>query len=130
MIPIVLGILFCIAVFIGVKLFFSEDHSSIVDEAFRDAPKTTVDSQKVNYVQRPKRSAHPTSIDQIDNLYDLLKYVEEHGELKAVSRLRVRVLPHTLKEKIYLANVKPETQCSPELLRVVISEAKIVLHSS
>ncbi len=52
-------------------------------------------------------------------LYDILEWVKSNGEVKAMDRLRVKVLPVTMKEGLVLTDVTYDTTCSPETLRVI-----------
>jgi hypothetical protein len=52
-------------------------------------------------------------------LYQILEWSKEHGEVKSVDRIRVKVLTLTIKEKLYLGQVGPDTECSPELLAAI-----------
>lgn len=49
-------------------------------------------------------------------LYDIVKWTETTGEVKALDRLRVMVLPDLLAEGLMLAEIDADTSCSPELL--------------
>lgn len=62
-----------------------------------------------------------------NSLFDVLQWAQKQGEVKAVDRIRVMVLPVTLKEKIQLANVKPTTICSSECLAAVRQAAALVV---
>lgn len=68
-----------------------------------------------------------TSIFDVGELYLLMERVKNEGEVKALSRLRVRILPHTLRERIFLSDVSKSTTCSEELLAIIKKEVEVVL---
>ncbi len=49
-------------------------------------------------------------------LFQVLKWLEEEGEVKAVARLRMKILPYSVKEGIVISKVDATTQCSKDLL--------------
>lgn len=49
-------------------------------------------------------------------LFKILKWLDEEGEVKAVDRLRMKILPHTVKEGIVIRKVDASTKCSTDLL--------------
>ncbi len=60
-------------------------------------------------------------------LYRILQWVKEKGEVKAIDRIRLKVLTHCLKEKVYLSQVGPHTECSPELLEKIRQAAEEIV---
>jgi len=50
-------------------------------------------------------------------LYNILRWTREHGEVRAFERLRLRLLKHTVKEGFMLDRVTNETRCSEDYLR-------------
>ncbi len=52
-------------------------------------------------------------------LYKVLNWMQANGDVGDVDRLRVKVLPLTLKEKIFLAKVTQQTECSSDLLGTI-----------
>lgn len=61
------------------------------------------------------------------HLYTILRWIEENGEVKAIDRLRIALLPELILEAIQLAAVTPSTVCSPALLERVIDQAAIIV---
>lgn len=53
------------------------------------------------------------------SLYDIIEWAKQNGEVKVVDRIRVKVLPVTMQEKIVIAEVTPSTACSPACLDAV-----------
>ncbi len=64
---------------------------------------------------------------QPSKLYQVLQWVKQEGEAKAIDRIRAKVLPVTIKESIYLNQVTPETECSPACLQAIIQAANQVV---
>ncbi|MBI2569986.1 MAG: hypothetical protein HYV63_23520 [Candidatus Schekmanbacteria bacterium] len=60
-------------------------------------------------------------------LYEVLQWAKENGEVKAVDRIRVFVLPNALREGVILAAVNPKTACSREFLAEVRKAAEAVV---
>ena len=50
------------------------------------------------------------------SIYAVLEWAKQEGDVKAIDRIRVRVLPHAMKEGLVLCEVQATTTCSPELL--------------
>jgi hypothetical protein len=61
------------------------------------------------------------------SLYDILEWAKSNGEVKVIDRIRVMVLPITMKEKIMLTNVTKTTACSNECLDAVRKAATQVV---
>jgi hypothetical protein len=53
------------------------------------------------------------------SLYEILQWAAANGEVNVVARIRLKILPLTVKEGIVLDRVKPETTVSPEYLQAV-----------
>lgn len=49
-------------------------------------------------------------------LYRILQWTREQGEVRAFERLRLRLLKHTVREALRLDRVTAETQCSEAYL--------------
>lgn len=60
-------------------------------------------------------------------LYKVVNWVRKNGEVKALDRLRVMVLPITMEEGIRLAAVEPTTSCSTRALSAVRNAATTVV---
>lgn len=60
-------------------------------------------------------------------VYDVVKWVEKNGEVKAVDRLRVSMLPDLLGEGIVLGDVQPTTACSAALLKKISDRAATIV---
>jgi hypothetical protein len=60
-------------------------------------------------------------------LYSVLVWAREEGEVKAIDRIRVMVLPKTITEGIVLNQVTPETTCSRTVLAAVREAASRVV---
>lgn len=60
-------------------------------------------------------------------LYKVVDWVRKNGEVKALDRLRVMVLPVTMEEGIRLAGVGPATACSTKALTAVRKAATTVI---
>lgn len=56
-------------------------------------------------------------------LQDVLAWVHERGEVKAVHRLRLKLLIPTLKEGLDLTRVGPETECSARYFALLCQTA-------
>ena len=59
------------------------------------------------------------------SIFGVLEWAKREGEVKAIARIRMRVLGDSVKEGVRLGDVKPDTRCSPQLLnkiRVAASE--------
>lgn len=52
-------------------------------------------------------------------LFRVLEWAKENGDVSTVSRVRVMVLPLSVKERIVLDRVGPATACSHEYLDAV-----------
>lgn len=61
------------------------------------------------------------------SLHAVVTWTEQNGEVKAVDRLRVKVLPDLMDEGISLSTVNAETTCSPPLLKKVEDAASSVV---
>lgn len=59
-------------------------------------------------------------------VHDVITWLQQNGEVKAVDRLRVSLLPDLLGEGIQLATVTPDTSCSPELLKKLSEQATAI----
>mgnify|MGYP000863814439 CR=1 FL=1 len=53
------------------------------------------------------------------NLYRMLEWARRNGDVTTLKRIRVIVLPLTVRERIILDKVTPDTVVSPEYLSVV-----------
>jgi hypothetical protein len=60
-------------------------------------------------------------------LYSILKWAKDKGEMRAVERIRLRVLVASIEEGIALTKVGPETSCSPKYLQAVRDAASAVV---
>lgn len=52
-------------------------------------------------------------------LYSVIEWARKHGDVSTVSRLRMRVLPLTIKEHIIFDKVDANTSCSSQYLDAV-----------
>ncbi len=52
-------------------------------------------------------------------LYYILAWMQKEGEVKAIARLRLKILPYSVKEGIILGKVDRSTTCSDSLLKKV-----------
>ncbi len=52
----------------------------------------------------------------MSDLYRIMQWATSNGEVKAVSRIRMKMLPISVKEHVNLGAVDASTQCSPEFL--------------
>jgi hypothetical protein len=52
-------------------------------------------------------------------LFRVLEWAKDNGDVTTMSRVRVMVLPMTVKERIVLDRVGPATTCSTEYLEAV-----------
>ncbi len=66
----------------------------------------------------------------MSKLYQIINWAKANGEVKAVDRIRMKVLMLTMKEKIALATVTKDTECSPELLQAIWKAANEVVGKS
>ncbi|MBI4396341.1 MAG: hypothetical protein HY548_04540 [Elusimicrobia bacterium] len=53
------------------------------------------------------------------SLYQILNWAKENGEVECLSRIRLKLLIHSVKEKIFIDDVGPNTNCSDEYLQEV-----------
>jgi len=53
------------------------------------------------------------------NLYRMLEWARRNGDVTTLKRIRVIVLPLTVRERIILDKVTPDTVVSPEYLSAV-----------
>lgn len=53
------------------------------------------------------------------NLFRMLEWARRNGDVTTLKRIRVIVLPLTVRERIILDKVTPDTVVSPEYLSVV-----------
>lgn len=60
-------------------------------------------------------------------LYQILEWARTSGEPKVIDRIRVYVLPVTMKEQIRITEVKPDTVCSQACLDAVRKAASSVV---
>lgn len=63
----------------------------------------------------------------MSTVYQVVKWVEANGEVKAIDRLRVALLPDLLGEGIRLVDVSPTTPCSPSLLKKISDQAEAIV---
>lgn len=63
----------------------------------------------------------------MSRLHDVLRWAVEQGDEKALDRIRVFALSHVLAERIDLAKVGPNDDCSPEALAAIIGAAEMVV---
>ncbi|MDJ0841267.1 MAG: hypothetical protein QNK37_32450 [Acidobacteriota bacterium] len=49
-------------------------------------------------------------------LFKVLEWLEDEGEVKAVARLRMKILPFTVQESIVISRIDRKTTCSGALL--------------
>lgn len=63
----------------------------------------------------------------MSQLYNIIQWAQQNGEVKAIDRIRVQVLPVTMKEKIRLNEVTKDTECSPECLDAIRKAASDVV---
>lgn len=61
------------------------------------------------------------------SLHEVVTWTEQNGEVKAIDRLRVKVLPDLMSEGITLSTVNAETSCTPPLLKKVADAASSVV---
>jgi hypothetical protein len=60
-------------------------------------------------------------------LFQVLQWAKTNGEVRAVERIRLKVLNGSIREGIVLARVSPNTTCSPEYLDLVRTAASEVV---
>lgn len=60
-------------------------------------------------------------------LYDVVRWVKDNGEVKAIDRLRVVALPALLEEGLILGAIVPETPYSAELLKKLKDHAATIV---
>ena len=60
-------------------------------------------------------------------LVKIVDWIKKNGEVKAVDRVRVMVLPQTMAEGIRLASIDATTKCSAALLQAVRGAASTVV---
>ena len=61
------------------------------------------------------------------SLYDILNWAKTNGEVNALLRIRIMVLPLSVKEGIILDQVKPTSTCSEQYLHAVRKAAQEVV---
>lgn len=61
------------------------------------------------------------------SIYDIVRWVRDHGEVQAESRLRIRTLPFTVREGIAFAQIGPKTQASRNLVSAMLREAAAII---
>lgn len=59
--------------------------------------------------------------------HDIIEWVRQHGEVMAISRLSVRMMEATLKEKLSIRNIDASTTCSQDFLDALRKEAGVVV---
>ena len=59
--------------------------------------------------------------------YDIIQWVRQHGEVMAVSRLSVRMVEATLKERLPIRTIDASTPCSRDFLDALRREAGVVV---
>ena len=60
-------------------------------------------------------------------LYDVVEWVKTNGEVKAIDRLKVAILPDLLAENLLLSNVGPDQTCSGPLLQKIKDQASTIV---
>ncbi len=60
-------------------------------------------------------------------MYKILLWVQHEGKVKAMSRLKIRILPDVMREGILLREVNPHTSCSDDLLVKLRREASAIV---
>jgi hypothetical protein len=60
-------------------------------------------------------------------LHKILQWVEANGEVRALSRLRIKLMPATMKEKICLDDVDVSTSVSADYLAAARAAAEQVV---
>lgn len=60
-------------------------------------------------------------------LHKILQWVEANGEVRALSRLRIKLMPLTMKEKICLDDVGPTTEVSSAYLDAARAAAEEIV---
>jgi hypothetical protein len=60
-------------------------------------------------------------------LYDIIEWARKSGEVRAVERIRLKVLTASIDEGISLMRVSPETTCSSRYLEAVWQAASDVV---
>ena len=60
-------------------------------------------------------------------LFEILQWARENGDITAVDRIRIYVLPQIVTEGFVFSEVGPSTTCSPVLLDAVRSAASEVV---
>jgi len=63
----------------------------------------------------------------MSTLFDVLEWAKQNGEVKIIDRIRVQVLPVTMKEGIALNDVTKDTACSAECLDAVRKAASEIV---
>ncbi len=56
-------------------------------------------------------------------LFDVFQWLEGHGEVRALTRLRIKTMPHAIAEGVCFDDVTAETVVSDEFLEVIIKIA-------
>jgi hypothetical protein len=52
-------------------------------------------------------------------LYQILEWTKLHGEVKVLDRMRVYLLAVALRENLRFDQIKPETTCSDDALKMI-----------
>ncbi len=60
-------------------------------------------------------------------LYYILAWVQKEGEVKAIARLRLKILPYSVREGIILSKVDRSTKCSDTLLEKVREASSAII---
>lgn len=60
-------------------------------------------------------------------LYRVLAWAREHGEPRALERIRLKMVKLSVREGINLAEVEPDTKCSAEYLEAIRNIASEVV---
>lgn len=61
------------------------------------------------------------------SLHDIVAWVRSNGAPGAVDRLRLRILPLTMRERLWWDDITPETVCSAQTLLEVKREASAIV---
>ena len=64
---------------------------------------------------------------QHSNLFIVLDWLQKEGEAQSINRLRIKILPFSIKEGIVLSRVERATACSPELLNLARKAASEIV---
>lgn len=61
------------------------------------------------------------------NVFDILQWAKEKGEVQAINRIQMKVLSETLTEGIQFRNIDRNTKCSPTYVRSLKKAASEVV---